>query len=35
LLCPENDELEAIVVQMPQPDFVVEGLVVGVIRRGI
>ena len=35
LLCPENDEMQPIVVQNQQMDLVVEGLVVGVIRRGV
>ncbi len=35
LLCPENDEFEPIVLRKDQRDLVVEGLVVGVIRRGV
>ncbi len=35
LLCPENDDFEPIVVRKDQMDLVVEGLVVGVIRRGV
>jgi repressor LexA len=35
LLCPENDQMQPIMVQKNQHDLVVEGLVVGVIRRGV